>query len=253
MDSAGGARVRATGAHLTPSGSASRRTSAMVVRGRAFSEQLKHLNGPAPASARYRASNLEHPETQRLRASTTLLLALALALTETSSARSDSAETVGVGAAFTCAETRGFHDGDTFACRPAGQTGNGADGAVVVVRVAGLDAPETGQAHWRPARDRLRQLAGPGTEVRCYKQDRYTRQVCRVHSPSGQDVVEVLLREGWAWHSVAYLSEQSADERSRYANAESSARAEKVGLWKEPDPQAPWDCRRSKERRQACR
>lgn len=149
-----------------------------------------------------------------------------------------------------CAETRGFHDGDTFACLPEGQA---SDTSVVVVRLAGLDAPETGQAHWRPARDRLRQLAGSGTKVLCYKHDRYARNVCRVRSSDERDIVEVLLREGWAWHSVAYLTEQSPIERSRYADAERAARADRAGLWTELEPQAPWDCRRSKERRQRCR
>lgn len=184
---------------------------------------------------------------------TTFLLTLAFGIAGCSPARSDTVRAVEVGAATLCTETRGFHDGDTFACLSAGWADDRGGAAAVVVRLAGLDAPETGQAHWRSARDRLQQLAAPGTAVRCYKTDRYARHVCRVQSPSGQDIVEILLREGWAWHSVAYLTEQSPDERSRYADAERAARAERNGLWKEPDPQAPWDCRRSKERRQRCR
>lgn len=62
-----------------------------------------------------------------------------------------------------CAGTSNHHDGDTFTCAP----GHGA--AAFVVRVASVDTPETGQAHWRVARARLRELASQGSTVRCYK------------------------------------------------------------------------------------
>lgn len=167
---------------------------------------------------------------------TALVLLLALAL----------APALAGASTVVCDSTRGFHDGDTFACVPA-------DSPPFVVRVGGLDAPETGQGFWRVSRDRLRALAGPGTTVECYKADRYGRQVCRVRSPAGEDVVERLLREGLAWHGVHYVSEQTADERVRYAAAEAAARAERRGLWSESEPQAPWECRRSREQRKSCR
>lgn len=142
------------------------------------------------------------------------------------------------GASVVCSETRGFHDGDTFACVSR-------DGETFVVRVAGLDAPETGQGFWRVSRDRLRELAAAGTAVDCYKTDRYGRQVCRVRRPSG-DVVEQLIHEGLAWHSVKYADEQTAEERQRYAAAEAAARVARRGLWSEPDPQEPHECRRER-------
>lgn len=149
-----------------------------------------------------------------------------------------------------CEQTRGFHDGDTFACIAVRNSGF-ADG--FVVRVAGLDAPETGQAHWRPARDRLRELAGPGTTVSCYKEDRYHRAVCRVRTATGNDVVATLLQEGLAWHSVEHAHEQTAEERERYAAAEQDARARYLGLWRDPNPQPPWECRRARLERTRCR
>lgn len=153
---------------------------------------------------------------------------------------------VAAGAAVVCESSRGFHDGDTFACVPA-------NGEPFVVRVAGLDAPETGQGYWRVARDRLRELAAPGTTVDCYKSDRYGRQVCRVRTPAGADAVEQLLTEGLAWHAVRYADEQSADERRRYAAAEAAARTARRGLWAEPSPQEPHECRREREQRRRCR
>lgn len=150
-----------------------------------------------------------------------------------------------------CHETRGFHDGDTFACGLSDAVTSVVE--TVVVRVAGLDAPESGQAYWRPARDRLRALVGPGVAVNCYKVDRYGRAVCRVRTADGLDAVEALLREGWAWHSTTYVSEQTPSEKVQYAAAERAAREARVGLWREPSPQAPWECRKAKVRRQRCR
>lgn len=152
--------------------------------------------------------------------------------------------------AFVCEQTRGFHDGDTFACVTSGASGI-AD--AFVVRVAGLDAPETGQAHWRSARDRLRELTGPGTSVSCYKRDRYQRAVCRVRAVNGADVVATLLQEGWTWHAVEYAHEQTAEERKLYSAAELDAKAKQLGLWQEPNPQPPWECRRARLQHKRCR
>lgn len=152
--------------------------------------------------------------------------------------------------AVVCATTKGFHDGDTFACVASTTTGPAEP---FVVRVAGLDAPETGQAYWRTSRDRLRELAGPGTTVSCYKEDRYHREVCRVRTASGNDVVATLLQEGLAWHSVEYAHEQTAEERERYAAAERDAKAKHLGLWQEPNPQPPWECRRARLQHTRCR
>lgn len=139
----------------------------------------------------------------------------------------------------TCVDTRRFHDGDTFDCH----AGSGAD-ATTVVRLAGIDAPESGQPYWRAARDHLRGLARPGSTVACHKADRYQRKVCRVTSPDGRDVGLELVREGLAWHYVEYAAEQDPQERKEYADAEAAARAGRVGLWAEPTRVAPWECRK---------
>lgn len=144
-----------------------------------------------------------------------------------------------------CTETRAFHDGDTFTCvHEAGS---------VIVRVAGIDAPERGQGFWRVAQDLLRKRAVPGTVVDCYKVDAYERQVCRVASPTDADIPLELVQTGLAWHSRKYASEQRADERERYAVAEASARDRGLGLWSMPDPQEPSECRALRKRGSKCR
>lgn len=148
----------------------------------------------------------------------------------------------------TCAETLKLHDGDTFTCVPTPGSGRSA----FIVRPAGVDAPETGQAYWKVARERLRALAGPGTQVACYKADRHEREVCRVRGPGGEDVAETLIREGLGMHFVQFVGEETTEEQVRYAEAERQARDTKAGLWAAADPQAPWNCRRLKREHGHC-
>lgn len=145
----------------------------------------------------------------------------------------------------TCVEVRGFHDGDTFTCI--------TEAGPLRIRVAGIDAPETSQAFWRVSRDILTQRAAPGTVVGCHKVDRFKRQVCRVTSPTGNDVALELVETGLAWRTRKYAEEQTPEERELYATAETIARERGFGLWSQPDPQEPGICRELKAQRQKCR
>lgn len=101
--------------------------------------------------------------------------------------------------AILCVSSGGHHDGDTFKC-----TTDAFPNQPLTVRVAGVDAPETGQAYWRVARARLRELATLGSTVDCYKADRYGRSVCRLTSSDGRDAANVMLAEGLVWYPEAY-------------------------------------------------
>lgn len=147
-----------------------------------------------------------------------------------------------------CATTRGIHDGDTFVCVPADP-----DAKDFSVRVAGADAPETGQAHWRAARKKLRELLRSGAVVSCYKRDRWGREVCRVQQPSGGDAALALIEAGLAWHAIDYAHEQSATEAERFRAAEMQSRSARIGLWAEPNPMPPNECRAMKRSRRSCR
>ncbi len=145
-----------------------------------------------------------------------------------------------------CSQVLNIHDGDTLTCV------SNTDRGSFVVRFAGIDAPETGQAYWRVARDRLKELAAPGTVAECYKQDQYGRQVCRLRSPDGRDLADAMIGEGLAWHAVRFVNEQTPEERDRYAKLEAEAKAATRGLWAQPDPMPPSECRRAKQGRQKC-
>jgi endonuclease YncB( thermonuclease family) len=128
-----------------------------------------------------------------------------------------------------------------------------SDTGAFVVRFAGIDAPKTGQAYWCVARDRLRQIAGPGTVAYCYKQDQYGRQVCRLKSADGKDLADTIIGEGLAWHAVRFANEETDTERERYVRLEAEAKSAKKGLGTEPDPMPRWECRQLRKKHQKCR
>ncbi|WP_432767421.1 thermonuclease family protein [Roseateles cavernae] len=146
-----------------------------------------------------------------------------------------------------CAETSNHHDGDTFTCKPAS-----GFASQFAVRVASIDTPETGQAYWRLARVRLRELATRGSSVDCYKVDRYERRVCRLKTSDGQDSADLMLSEGLAWYPEDYSPEDAPADRERYRRLQSEAQAAKRGLWAEPDSMPPKTCRQRRQAWQTC-
>lgn len=145
-----------------------------------------------------------------------------------------------------CASPTSVHDGDTFRCLNGDLN--------FPVRIAGIDAPETGQAFWRVSRDLLKAQLTAGVFVDCYKVDeKYGRQVCRVTTTDGHDIALELVRAGVAWHTVKYRDEQTPHEQERYSAAEASARERGLGLWSLPDPQEPGACRALKKQRVKCK
>jgi hypothetical protein len=95
-------------------------------------------------------------------------------------------------------------------------------------------------------------LAGKVVAVEYDKRDRYGRIVGKVWAPGAGcgspkcpsvDAGLHLVATGQAWHFKRYAHEQEPADRAAYAAAEESARADRRGLWQEPDPIAPWDWR----------
>lgn len=124
------------------------------------------------------------------------------------------------------------HDGDSIHITPAGQKR-------VVIRLAGIDAPELKQPFGIASRDKLRSMVlNQPAEARCHKVDRYKRQVCVVYF-NGQDINLQMVKSGMAWHYKDYQGEQSQLQRWVYALAEITGRASDRGLWS-GDSVAPW-------------
>lgn len=126
----------------------------------------------------------------------------------------------------------GVHDGDTLTCLDENNDQQ-------KVRLAEIDAPELGQDFGRVARESLAELVfGKTVTVQDDGKDRYGRWIARMQV-DGIDVNRRMVATGNAWHYADY-SRDSALEA-----LEEQARTQRLGLWAQADPVAPWDFRQS--------
>ena len=130
----------------------------------------------------------------------------------------------------------GISDGDTITVLDATKRQH-------KVRLAGIDAPEKGQPFGKASKEYLSGLVFQRTvDLDCYKRDRYGREICRVYR-GGTDIPLEQVRAGYAWHYVAYAKEQTPQERTAYAKAETDARGMRRNLWQDKNPEPPWEWR----------
>jgi endonuclease YncB( thermonuclease family) len=130
----------------------------------------------------------------------------------------------------------GISDGDTITVLIGGQQ--------AVIRLAGIDAPEHGQAFGSASEEHLRALIfGKNVNLDCGREESYGRLVCKVLLPEGEDVSLDRVKAGMAWQYKQYQSEQSPDDRAKYSNSEDEARENHLGLWADAHPIQPQDFR----------
>ena len=109
------------------------------------------------------------------------------------------------------------------------------DGRAVRVRLAGIDAPETGQAWSRRARSRLAELVfHRDVSVSVRDVDRYGRDVVDVTLGDGRRLNDVLVAEGLAWFYRAYSDDRELER------LETQARSAQLGVWSDRSPTPPW-------------
>lgn len=114
------------------------------------------------------------------------------------------------------------------------------------VRLAGIDAPEKGQAFGSRSKQSLSDCAfGHRAVVVGSKLDRYGRLVGKV-LVDGADCNLRQVERGLAWHYKQYQREQPREDRDAYSQAEERARERRAGLWLDSDPEPPWDYRRQR-------
>jgi len=121
------------------------------------------------------------------------------------------------------------------------------EGTKLKVRLYGIDAPEIrhkelpGQPYGKEARAALAELAlGRRVTVEIVDIDTHKRMVGIVRR-SGEDINLAMVRSGYAWAYRRYLSAPYASE---YIAAEKEARSKRLGLWKEANPDPPWNFKR---------
>ena len=113
------------------------------------------------------------------------------------------------------------------------------------VRLMGIDAPEKSQPFGKVSRQHLAaRVFSKAVTIEYAKLDRYRREIGKV-LVSGVDANLEQVEAGLAWHYKKYAREQTAKDRAAYSLAEERARSLKVGLWRDDEPIAPWDFRRS--------
>ena len=111
----------------------------------------------------------------------------------------------------------------------------------VKIRLHGIDCPEGGQAFGKRAKQfTSSQCFGTTIQYREVDIDRYGRTVATVYLEGGTELNLSILQAGYAWHYKRY------SDRQDYADAESYARAERLGLWADKDPTPPWEWRRER-------
>jgi endonuclease YncB( thermonuclease family) len=128
-------------------------------------------------------------------------------------------------------------DGDSITVR-AGEIN-------IKVRLAQIDAPETGQPWGTRSKQELQALvAGEDVTLTITDRDRYGRSVAQVQK-AGLDINRTMIARGAAWAYTAYLTDDSL------RSVEADARSRQLGLWSMPEQErmAPWEYRR--ERRKA--
>ena len=109
------------------------------------------------------------------------------------------------------------------------------------IRLADIDCPEKNQPFGNAAKKYVLDVAAHETvTVEARNKDRYGRTIGEVILLNGDSLNRLLIRDGYAWHYKKYSKDETL------AEIENEARTNKVGLWQDNKPIAPWDWRRGK-------
>ena len=112
------------------------------------------------------------------------------------------------------------------------------------IRLAHIDCPEVRKG--QPFNRAAKQLASDlcfGRQVHVLSEgefDRWERLIAVVINDKQQNVNKEMLRAGLAWHYKRYSTDAS------YAQLETEARKNKMGIWVDENAVAPWEWRQGK-------
>jgi endonuclease YncB( thermonuclease family) len=123
----------------------------------------------------------------------------------------------------------GVIDGDTIIVN------NGATKRTV--RLSDIDAPEMRQLGGRAAKEYLsNMIIGKAVKIEGLSTDDYGRMIGRI-TVDEKSVNGAMIASGNAWHYKKYSKDL------RLSEMEAVARRNRVGLWADSDPMAPWELR----------
>jgi endonuclease YncB( thermonuclease family) len=108
------------------------------------------------------------------------------------------------------------------------------------IRFYGIDTPEKSQSFGLEAKEfTYNKIFGKTAEIEIKDTDRYGRKVGIVHYDHGKDLNFELVQNGYAW-----WYEQYAKNNQQLKMAQDYAERNKLGLWAQSNPIAPWDYRK---------
>ena len=111
----------------------------------------------------------------------------------------------------------------------------------VKIRFNGIDCPEKSQAFGQKARKFVSEtIFGETVRAIVKDKDRYGRTVADVISPEGLNINQSLVKLGLAWWYEKYAPEDTV-----LRDLEKEARENGRGLWSDPNPDPPWEYRKS--------
>lgn len=128
-------------------------------------------------------------------------------------------------------------DGDTFKLLTV-------DSTLVKVRLANIDCPEKKQPFSAKAKAFTSEsIFGKIVTINILKTDRYKRYISNVIYKDSLSLCHELVKNGLAWHFVRYSNDATLQQ------LEDNAKKDKVGLWQDPNPIAPWEWRTFKKKK----
>ena len=131
----------------------------------------------------------------------------------------------------------GVSDGDTITVL------DDMDQGKFRIRLNKIDAPEKKQAFGNKAKQYLSSLIfGKQVSIRYKAVDHYGRIVGIIYC-DGAEINLVMVQNGYAWYYSCYGPSPA------YIQAEKQARADKKGLWADPNPTNPYQFRKQSKKR----
>jgi endonuclease YncB( thermonuclease family) len=128
-------------------------------------------------------------------------------------------------------------DGDTFTLLTN-------ENKSIRIRLYGIDAPERGQDYYQASKQYLgSMLQGQNLTVQVRDTDQYKRIVGDVYLPDKRHVNKAMVEAGLAWHYKQFSKNEDL------AIAEEQAKEKRLGLWKQPNAQPPWEWRKEKRKK----
>jgi len=117
----------------------------------------------------------------------------------------------------------------------------------IQLRLWGIDTPEYRQPFSKAAKKFTQKLLQDQTVDLIVKDfDKYGRVVAMIRMTNGEYANELLIKSGFAWVHIYYCKEPICEKWRKF---QTTASEKKLGLWREPNPVAPWIWKKKHKRR----